>query len=426
MLDIKLIRQTPEVVKAALKKRGYDFNIDNLLRIDEERRARIAKIEGLRAKINELSKQIGEFKKKNDNEKAESLKAESKTLGNQIDAIEKELYEIEIRFNNLLLLIPNIPHESVIEGRDSSQNPVVKSWGEKPVFKFKPLPHYELGEKLGIMSFERGAKLSGSGFTVLHGLGARLERALINFMIDLHASRGYHEVWTPFVVNSKSMIGTGQLPKFEEDMYKIQREDLYLIPTAEVPVTNLHSNEILDKAELPKKYVAYTPCFRREAGSYGKDVRGIIRQHQFDKVELVKFVEPQNSFQELEDLLEDAEEVLRQLKIHYRVVSLCTGDLGFASAKTYDIEVWLPGQNEYKEISSVSNFTDFQARRANIKYRPAPEEKPVFLHTLNGSGLAIGRTMVAILENYQQEDGSVIIPEVLVPYMGGVTEIRKH
>lgn len=423
MLDIKLIREHPEIVKEALKKRGYDFNIDNLLKIDEERRTRIAEVEKLRARINEISKEVGELKRRKEDQKADALKEESKKLGDEIEVLEKELYEIDIRFNQLLLLIPNIPHDSVVEGKDSSWNPVVKVWGEKPAFSFTPLPHWEIGEKLGILDFERGSKISSSGFTVMHGIGARLERALINFMVDLHLSRGYREVWTPFLVNSKSMTGTGQLPKFEDDMYRVQHEDLYLIPTAEVPVTNLHRDEILDKNVLPLKYVAYTPCFRREAGSYGKDVRGIIRQHQFDKVELVKFVEPEKSFEELEDLLLEAEDVLKQLKLHYRVVSLCTGDLGFASAKTYDIEVWLPGQNEYKEISSVSNFTDFQARRANIKYRPGPKAKPQFVHTLNGSGLAIGRTVVAILENYQQADGSVIIPEVLVPYMGGIRKI---
>ncbi len=423
MIDIKLIRDKPEVVKESLRKRGYDFNIDNLLNIDEKRRANIAKVEQLKARINEISREVGILKKRKEEEEAKKMMEESKRIAKEIEVIEKELYEIEIRFDQLLLLIPNIPHESVVYGTDSSQNPVVRTWGQKPVFSFKPLSHRELGEKLGILDFERGTKISGSGFTVMLNLGARLERALINFMIDLHVSRGYTEILPPFLVNSKSMVGTGQLPKFEEDMYKIQHDDLYLVPTAEVPVTNLHRNEIIDKDKLPLKYVAYTPCFRREAGSYGKDVRGLIRQHQFDKVELVNFVEPEKSFEEIESLLEEAEEVLRQLKIHYRVVSLCTGDLGFASAKTYDIEVWLPGQSEYKEISSVSNFTDFQARRANIRYRPGPKSKPVFVHTLNGSGLAIGRTVVAVLENYQQEDGTVAIPEVLVPYMGGIEKI---
>jgi len=423
MLDIKFIRENKHLVEESLKKRRYEFSIDSLLKIDEERRRKISAIEKQKNRINELSRQIGEVKRKNEESKILELKEESRKIGEEIEQLEKELYEIEIRFNQLLLLIPNIPHESVVEGSDSSQNPVIRTWGEKPSFSFTPRPHWELGEKLGILDFARGSKLSGSGFTVMVNLGARLERALINFMIDLHVSRGYTEVLPPFLVTSKSMTGTGQLPKFEEDMYRVQHEDLYLIPTAEVPVTNLHRDEILSINELPKKYVAYTPCFRREAGSYGKDVRGLIRQHQFDKVELVKFVIPDNSFEELEDLLVEAEEVLRQLKIHYRVVSLCTGDLGFASAKTYDIEVWLPGQNEYKEISSVSNFTDFQARRANIKFRRSQKSKLEFVHTLNGSGLAIGRTVVAILENYQQADGSVVIPEVLRPYMGGVERI---
>ena len=427
MIDIKFIRENPAIVKDVLRKRGSDFNIDNIITIDAERRNRITEIEKLKKKINEISKKVGEIKKRDgDESEITALREESHKTDSKIVAIERELSDIESRFSQLMLLIPNLIHSSVLEGADSLQNPVVKIWGQKPAQTFTPLSHWELGEKLRIMDFAAGTKLSGSGFTVMKGLGARLERALLNFMMELHVSRGYFEIWPPFMVNLASMTGTSQMPKFAEEMYKIENENLYLIPTAEVPITNLHREEILEKKCLPKKYVAYSPCFRREAGSYGKDVRGIIRQHQFDKVELVKIVEPETSYIELDNLLEDAAEVLKRLNIHYRVVSLCTGDLGFASAKTYDIEVWLPGQGEYKEISSCSNFEDFQVRRANIKYRPEPKEKPKFVHTLNGSGLAIGRTIVAILENYQQSDGSIIIPEALVSYMSGARKITSQ
>jgi seryl-tRNA synthetase len=328
--------------------------------------------------------------------------------------------------NRFLLTIPNIPHNSVVTGEGEGDNPEIKRWGELPEFNFEAKNHWDIGKNLGILDFERGAKITGSGFTLYKGLGARMEMALVSFMLELHTrEHKYLEVLPPFIVNKESMIGTGQLPKFEEDLYKIEAQDYYLIPTAEVPVTNIHRDEIFEKAELPKYYVSYTPCFRREAGAHGKDTRGIIRQHQFNKVELVKFTVPEDSYQELETLLEDAEEVLQRLGLPYRVVSLCSGDLGFSAAKTYDIEVWLPGQKAFREISSCSNFEDFQARRAGIRYREKPKERPRFIHTLNGSGLAIGRTVVAILENCQQEDGSVIVPQALRPYMGEVERISK-
>jgi len=322
------------------------------------------------------------------------------------------------------LLIPNVPHESVPVGKDEHDNPVVKRWGEITEFSFAPKPHWELGEDLGILDFERAAKMTGARFTLYWGLGARLERALINFMLDLHTTKhGYLEVLPPFMVNSLAMTGTGQLPKFKEDLFKLEDWDYYLVPTAEVPVTNIYMNEILEEDDLPLHFTAYTPCFRSEAGSYGKDTRGLIRQHQFNKVELVKFATPEQSYDELESLLLDAEEVLQQLQLPYQVVTLCTGDLGFSAAKTYDIEVWIPGQGAFREISSCSNFEDFQSRRANIRYRPRDKKKIAFLYTLNGSGLAVGRTLVAILENWQQEDGSVVIPPVLRPYMGGIEAI---
>ncbi|RLA92936.1 MAG: serine--tRNA ligase, partial [Deltaproteobacteria bacterium] len=335
--------------------------------------------------------------------------------------------EIEENIKAFLLQVPNIPHESVVVGKDESDNLEIKCWGEKPHFDFKPLPHWEIGERLGILDFKRGAKIAGARFTLLKGAGALMERALINFMLDLHTRKhNYQEVLPPFLVNRTAMTGTGQLPKFEDDLFRISDPDFFLVPTAEVPVTNIHQGEIIDGERLPIYYTAYTPCFRKEAGAYGKDTRGIIRQHQFNKVELVKFTTPETSYQELELLLEDAEAVLKILNLPYRVVSLCTGDLGFSATKTYDIEVWLPSQGIYKEISSCSNFEDFQARRANIRYRPAPKAKPQFVHTLNGSGLAIGRTLVAILENFQQADGSVVVPEALRPYMGGMERIGAN
>ncbi len=424
MLDIKFIRSNPDKVKKALKDRGMDFDLDNLLSIDEKRRKILQEVEELRNKRNTVSQEIG--KRKKQGEDASDLISEMKAVGEKIKSLEQELRDTIDKFNALVLEIPNIPHESVPVGEDENDNQVVKRWGDQTEFDFPAKCHWDLGEELGILDFDRAAKITGSRFVIYKGLGALLERALINFMLDLHIKEhGYTEVLPPFIVNETSMTATGQLPKFKEDLFKLEGWDYYLIPTAEVPVTNIHRDEILKEDDLPIKFVAYTPCFRSEAGSYGRDVRGIIRQHQFNKVELVKLSKPENSYEELESLLLDAEEVLQLLGIPYRVVVLCTGDLGFSAAKTYDIEVWLPGQKRYCEISSCSNFEDFQARRANIKYRPKGSKKSKFVHTLNGSGLAVGRTVVAIMENYQQEDGSIVIPEALRPYMHGIDKIEK-
>ncbi|WP_297453077.1 serine--tRNA ligase [Persephonella sp.] len=419
MLDIKLIRTKPDYVKERLSTRDkvYAKMIDELLDIDEERRSIIKEVEQLKAEKNKLSKEIGQLFREGKKEEAEKAKEEVHAKNKKIEQLEKELKEIENRFNRLLLSIPNIPHPTVPIGEDEEDNVEVRRWGEPRKFDFEPVPHWEIGEKLGILDFERGAKLSGSRFTVMYDKAARLERALINFMLDLHTKEhGYTEVWSPVLVKPEILTGTGQLPKFEEDLYKICDEDLYLLPTAEVSLTNLHANEILKEEDLPKYYTAYTPCFRREAGSHGKDVRGILRQHQFDKVELVKIVKPEDSYLELEKLVNEAEKVLQLLEIPYRVVELCTGDLGFSAAKTYDIEVWIPSQNRYREISSCSNTEDFQARRAKIRYKDK-EGKNQFVHTLNGSGLAVGRTLLAIMENYQTKDGDFEIPEVLKKYM---------
>ncbi|WP_038055056.1 serine--tRNA ligase [Thermodesulfobacterium hydrogeniphilum] len=425
MLDIRLIREKPDWVKERLKTRGEDYPINKILELDKTRRELIQKVENLRHFRREKSEIIGKLKKEGKNEEAQILAQEVKNLGNELKFLEVKLREIETELKNLLSVLPNIPHESVPIGKDETENVVVKRWGEPPQFDFEPKPHWEIGEKLGILDFERAAKLTGSRFVVYWNEGALLERALINFMLDLHIKKhGYKEILPPFIVNETSLFGTGQLPKFKEDLFKLEEWDYYLVPTAEVPVTNLHRDEILPEEVLPLYYTAYTPCFRAEAGAHGKDTRGIVRQHQFNKVELVKFVKPETSYDELESLLLDAEEVLQLLGLHYRVVVLCTGDLGFAAAKTYDIEVWAPGQNRYVEISSCSNFEDFQARRANIRYRPKEGGKPCFVHTLNGSGLAVGRTVMAILENYQQEDGSIIIPKILRPYMGGLEKIK--
>ncbi len=421
MLDLKFVREHLDQVKSALEKRGSQLSLDRFLELDEKRRRLIQQIEELRSKRNTVSQQIGKIKKEGGD--ATSLITEMKQVGEEIKGLEAQLDTIEDEIQKIMLSIPNIPHESVPVGKDEEDNVVVKRWGDIPEFSFKPLPHWEIGEKTGILDFKRAAKITGSRFVVYMGLGAMLERALINFMLDLHRKRhGYTEVMPPVIVNSASLFGTGQLPKFEEDLFRLNFKDYYLIPTAEVPVTNLHRDEILGEDELPRYYASYTPCFRSEAGSYGRDVKGIVRQHQFNKVELVKFVRPETSYDELEALLMDAEEVLQFLEIPYRVVTLCTGDLGFSAAKTYDIEVWLPGQDRFCEISSCSNFEDFQARRANIRYRPKGKKKTRFVHTLNGSGLAVGRTVVAVLENYQQEDGSVRIPKALLPYMDN-TEI---
>ena len=419
MLDIKLIRENPDFVKERLKTRdeALVFVIDEILTVDKERRKLIAEVEQLKAEKNKLSKEIGKLFKEGKKEEAQKAKEEVVAKNERIECLEKELKEVEKRFNNLLLTVPNLPYESVPVGKDETENVEIRKWGEPRKFDFEPLPHWEIGEKLGILDFERGAKLSGSRFTVMFKEAARLERALINFMLDVHTKEhGYTEVWSPVLVKPEILTGTGQLPKFEEDLYKICDEDLYLLPTAEVSLTNLHAGEILKEEELPKYYTAYTPCFRREAGSHGRDVRGILRQHQFDKVELVKIVKPEESYNELEKLVNEAEKILQLLELPYRVVELCTGDLGFSAAKTYDIEVWIPSQNMYREISSCSNTEDFQARRAKIRYK-TKEGKNEFVHTLNGSGLAVGRTLLAIMENYQKPDGSFDIPEVLRKYM---------
>ncbi len=423
MLDIKLVRTNPEYVRDGLAKRGMDALVDDLLQLDQDRRERLMAVENLKNKRNIVSKEIGRLKAGKID--ASNLIEEMKTVNDEIKQLDGEIRELEEKLNNLLLSIPNLPQEDVPVGRDEQANVEIRRWGTPPDFSFTPQPHWEIGEKLDILDFERGAILSGARFTVLKGLGARLERALINFMLDLHINRhGYTEILPPYMVNRDCMVGTGQLPKFEEDMYKVTPGDYFLIPTAEVPVTNLHREEIIDVERLPIKYVSYTACFRAEAGAAGRDTRGLIRQHQFNKVELVKLTTPETSAQEHETLVHDAEEVLQLLNLPYRVVLLSSGDMGFAASKCYDLEVWLPGFNTYREISSCSNFGDFQARRANLRFRREPEAKPEFVHTLNGSGLAVGRTVAAILENYQQADGSVVVPEILRPYMGGVAIIK--
>ena len=422
MLDIKYLRQNIDFVSGKLRERGQEMNLERFISLDAGRREIIREVEGLRGERNAVSKQIGE--KKKNREDATDIIARMGLVSARIKELDEALKKTDEDLDAILMRIPNLPHVSVVCGRGPEDNPVVRVWGEKPQFSFTPRPHWEIGESLHILDFARGAKITGARFTLYRGLGARLERALINFMLDLHTGEhGYTEVLPPFMVNRESMTGTGQLPKFEEDLFRIDKVDYFLIPTAEVPVTNIHRDEILSEKELPIYYVAYTPCFRAEAGSYGKDTRGLIRQHQFNKVELVKFSKPESSYEEMEKLTLNAEEVLKRLKIPYRVVSLCTADLGFSSAKTYDIEVWLPGQDAYREISSCSNFEEFQARRASIRFRRDESGKVEFVHTLNGSGLAVGRTLIAVLENYQQADGSVVIPEALQPYMGGVDRI---
>ena len=423
MLDVRLLRDNLEEVKARMATRGAMIDWDEFVRIDRERREALANIERLKEKKNRLSGEIGRLKKSSGD--AAALMSEGEAVSAAIRGAEGPLAEIETHFERFMLTLPNLPHPSVKVGKDETENREVRRWGEPPQFDFTPKNHWDIGEELGILDFERAAKIAGARFAVYRGAGARLERALINFMLDLHtAENGYTEMLPPALANRASLIGTGQLPKLEEDLFRLAQSEYFLIPTAEVPLTNLHRDEILDGEMLPIKYVAYTPCFRSEAGSYGKDVRGLIRQHQFNKVEMVKFTEPETSYDELEKMAENAAEVLRRLKIPYRVIELCTGDMGFGAAKTYDLEVWLPGQGAYREISSCSNCEDFQARRANIRYRKEKKGRPLFVHTLNGSGLAVGRTLVAILENYQQKDGSVIIPDALRPYMGGTERIR--
>ena len=422
MLDIKYLRQNIDFVAGKLRERGQEIHLERFIALDEKRRDIIREVEALRSERNNVSKMIGE-RKKNRQDATEIIERMGE-VSNRIKELDESQKQVDEEIRQILMTLPNVPHESVVCGKGAEDNPVIRVWGEKPQFSFTPRPHWEIGEGLNILDFARGAKITGARFTLYRGLGARLERAIVNLMLDLHTGiHGYTEVLTPFMVNRESMTGTGQLPKFEEDLFRIDKVDYFLIPTAEVPVTNIHRDEILREKELPITYVAYSPCFRAEAGSYGKDTRGLIRQHQFNKVELVKFTCPESSYEELEKLTENAEEVLKRLNIPYRVVSLCSADLGFSSAKTYDIEAWLPGQDAYREISSCSNFEDFQARRASIRFRREEGGKVEFVHTLNGSGLAVGRTLVAVLENYQQADGSVVIPEALRPYMGGVDRI---
>ena len=429
MLDIKTLRNHPDEIKQALARRGdetVNAAIAQVLALDGNRRAALLEVEALKKQRNESSAQVGKMKKAGDD--ASALMDETRAIGEKISALDSDIREIESVLENQILHLPNAPHASTPGGATAEENVGVARFGSPRPFDFEVRPHWEIGEALKILDIERGAKISGSRFYVLRGIGARLERALVSFMLDVHtANHGYEEIFPPFLVRSDCMEGTGQLPKFGHDAYKIEGEDLWLVPTAEVPVTNLHREEILEAAQLPIRYAAYSACFRREAGSAGRDTRGIIRVHQFNKVELVKFCAPENSFEELEKLRRDAETILELLNLPYRTVSLCAGDLGFSAAKTYDLEVWFPHSNEYREISSCSNFETFQARRANIRYRPLDENgkpgKPEFLHTLNGSGLAVGRTFAAILENYQNADGSVAIPEVLRPYLGGLETI---
>ena len=422
MLDIKYLRQNIEIVRKKMGERGQSIDFDRFLGLDEKRRDILQSVETLRNERNDASKAIGELKKKKQD--ASELIEKMSQVSVKIKEYDETLRVTEEELNAFVMIVPNVQHESVPMGHGSEDNPVVRSWGEKPVFSFEPKQHFELGESLNILDFARGAKITGARFTLYRGAGAALERALINFMLDLHTEEhGYTEVLTPFMVNKESMTGTGQLPKFAEDLFKIEGMDYYLIPTAEVPVTNIYRDEILEEDKLPVYHVAYSPCFRSEAGSYGKDTRGLIRQHQFNKVEMVKFTQPEISYAELEKLTVNAEEVLKRLGIPYRTVCLCSADLGFSSAKTYDVEAWMPGQSVYREISSCSNFEDFQARRASIRFRRKDSGKVEFVHTLNGSGLAVGRTVAVILENYQQADGSVVIPEVLQPYMRGLKRI---
>ena len=417
MLDMKFVRENPEAVLAGLQKRGSALTLDDFLALEKKRREVLTEVEALKSRRNTVSQEISRLKKAK--EDAEALILEMRSVGEKISELDETVRQVETELKEILLSIPNLPHASVPVGRDEADNPEVRRVGEVPSFAFEPKAHWDLGEDLGILDFERGAKVTGARFTFYRGLGARLERALINFMLDVHTrEHGYTEFFPPFIANKESMTGTGQLPKFAEDMFKLEGLDYYLIPTAEVPITNLHRGEILDAKDLPKYYTAYSACFRAEAGSAGRDTRGIIRQHQFNKVEMVKFCLPENSYDELEKLVGNAERILQLLELPYRVITLCSGDIGFSSAKTYDLEVWLPSFNTYREISSCSNFEDFQARRADIKFRRDAKSKPEYVHTLNGSGLAIGRTVAAILENYQQADGSVLIPKVLRAFMG--------
>jgi seryl-tRNA synthetase len=423
MLSREYLRENTDDYRRALQTRGAVVDLERFVTLDTDRRRTIAQGEALKAQKNAASQEIATLKKSGQDASAQ-IEA-MKRVGEEIKELDDRLASIEDELKTLELYFPNVPHESVPVGADESANRVERHWGTKPSFDFKPKEHSDLGEQLGIIDFDRAAKITGSRFSILYGAAAKLSRALMNFMLDVHERQGYTEVLAPFIVNADSLRSTGQLPKFKEDLFKLEHEkELYLIPTAEVPVTNIYRDEILDAAQLPVHFTAYTPCFRSEAGSYGKDTRGLIRQHQFEKVELVKFTAPEESWDELEKLVADAEEILQLLNLHYRVVTLSTGDMSFSSAKTYDIEVWLPGQEAYREISSCSSFADFQARRANIRYR-GTDKKVGFVHTLNGSGLPLGRTLVAVMENYQQPDGSIIVPDALRRYMRGVERISK-
>lgn len=426
MLDIRFVRENPEIVQDAMASRKETWDQDEFFALDAKRRELIGKVEALQAERNSTSKMIGERMKAGNAGEAEDAKEQVRTINQQIESLDAQRTDVELALNEVLMSAPNLPSESTPYGESEADNPEIRRWGTAPEFKFAFKAHWDLGAELGIIDFERAVKLAKSRFVLLGGLGARLERALINFMADTHTARGYKEWWCPALGNTQTLTGTGQLPKFEEDLFKTV-DGMYLIPTAEVMLTNIHSDEVLEGSRLPLRYCAFTPCFREEAGSAGRDTRGLIRVHQFDKVEMVKLSEPETSYDELESMVEDAENILQLLKLPYRVIALCTADIGFSAAKTYDLEVWLPSYNGYKEISSCSNCTDFQARRANIKYRNPDSFKGTrYLHTLNGSGLAVGRTMAAIIENYQQSDGSVRVPDVLVPYMGGIEVITAE
>ncbi|WP_068268728.1 serine--tRNA ligase [Caviibacter abscessus] len=424
MIDIRFIRENPEIIRKSLNARNSDYPLDELLLIDKNRRDILVEVESLKKQRNDASALIGKYKREGKDVK--ELLDGMQLVGEKIKEYDEQLVRIEERLNTLLYTIPNKLHESTPIGKDEDENIEIRKWGEPRKFDFEVKSHDELGVELDILDFERGAKLGGSRFTVYKNQAAKLERALINFMLDTHTSEhGYTEILTPQLAKKEIMMGTGQLPKFEDDMYKIEGEELYLIPTAEVTLTNLYNQEILEEEDLPKYMCGFTACFRKEAGSGGKDLKGLIRQHQFNKVEMVKIAHPKNSYEELEHMVNCAENILKKLGLPYRVISLCSGDLGFSAAKTYDLEVWVPSQNKYREISSCSNTEDFQARRAMIKYRSKDDKKSYFVHTLNGSGLAVGRTLLAIMENYQQKDGSILIPEALIPYMNGLKEIRK-
>ena len=423
MLEIKFVRQNLKLIEKSLENRGETADLESFKQCDTQRKTLLIEIENLRHRRNIVSEQIAAMKR--NKEDTDDLVAEMRQVADRIKGLDHQLSENEDKINHILYRIPNLPHHSVPIGKDSSENPVINKVGDVPNFDFEPQPHWILGEKLKIFDFDAASNITGARFPLYLGPGARLERALINFMLDVHTTKhGYKEILPPFIVNRDSMTGTGQLPKFEEDLFKLQGWDYFLVPTAEVPVTNIHKGEVLDEDDLPILYTAYTPCFRSEAGSYGKDTRGLIRQHQFNKVELVKFTTPETSYDELETLLNHAEAILNYLEIPYQVINLCTGDLGFSSAKTYDIEVWMPAQGVYREISSCSNFESFQARRANIRFKRKGKKGTELVHTLNGSGLAVGRTVAALLENFQQADGSVLIPEALRQYMGGMEKIE--